>query len=262
MKPLDGLTALVTGASSGIGRGIALRFAEAGARVAVNYCHNQDGAEETARRIRDGGGEARVVQADVGVAKDVSRMFEEVDCHFGKLGVLVNNAGVTLKAPLLDTTEEDFDAVFRTNLKGVFFCSQHAARRMRAAGGGAILNISSVHAARTTYDFGAYAATKGGIESLTRSAAIEWGPFGIRVNALRVGLVSVERDSMSPQDPRYGAVCNRLPVGRPGEVDDIAPLALLLCSPSAAFVSGAVVDIDGGVGAMLNTPFERGFVEV
>ena len=158
-----------------------------------------------------------------------------------------------------DTTEEQFDDLIRTNLKGVFLCSREAARRMLGRGkGGAILNISSIHAAKTSYHFGAYAASKGGIESITRSCAIEWGEYGIRVNALRVGWVQVERDRLEPDHPAYGPLCRRIPVRRPGEVNDIGPLAVLLCSPQAGFITGEVIVVDGGRGVMLNTAYERG----
>jgi len=261
VKPLATKTALITGSSSGIGAGLAGHFAQAGANVIVNYRRNEEGARRTAEEVRKAEVEALIVQADVGIASEVERLFHEVDEHFGRLDVLVNNAGITIKVPLLQATEEQFDQTIQTNLKSVFLCSQEAARRMRKSGGGAILNISSTHAAQTTYSFGVYAASKGALEAFTRSAAIEWGPYGIRVNALRVGFIQVERDSIPPDDPTYELVCRRIPVGRPGEVAEVGPLALLLCSPQASFVTGAVLEMDGGQGAMLNTPFDSGYVK-
>lgn len=255
MKSLEGLAALVTGSSSGIGAAIAVQCARAGARVAVNYRANEDGARETARLVAEGGPEAIVIQADVGIAADVDRMFREVDARFERLDILVNNAGLTLKTPLLRTTEDEFDRLIATNLKGAFLCANRAAERM-ADSGGAILNISSVHAARTTYTFGAYAASKGGLEALTRAQAVEFGLHGIRVNALRVGAVSVGRDPVTPGNEEHDAYISRLPVGRPGQPDDIARLAVFLCSPEAGFITGAVIDIDGGASAIANTPID------
>jgi NAD(P)-dependent dehydrogenase (short-subunit alcohol dehydrogenase family) len=255
MKSLEGLAALVTGSSSGIGAAMAARFARAGARVVVNYRANEQGARDTARLVTEAGSEATVIQADVGVAADVDRMFDDVDEHVGPLAILVNNAGLTLKKPLVRTTEEELDRLIATNLKGAFLCANRAAERMIGSGG-AILNISSVHAARTTYTFGAYAATKGALESLTRAQAIELGLHGIRVNALRVGAVSVDRDPIVPGNEEHDAYISRLPVGRPGQPDDIASLAVFLCSPEAEFITGAVIDIDGGASAIANTPLD------
>ena len=260
MKPLDGLAALVTGASSGIGAAIAVHFAWAGARVGVNYRQNEAGAHDTARRVDEAGSEAMIARCDVGVADEVDRMFAAIDARFGRFDILVNNAGVTLKRPLLRTSEKDFDQLVSTNLKGAFLCSNRAAERMIDSGG-AILNISSVHAARTTYTFGAYAATKGGLESLTRAQAIEFGLHGIRVNALRVGAVSVDRDPIHPGTEEHDAYIRRLLVARPGDVEDIAGLALFLCSPQSAFITGAIIDIDGGAGAMANVPIDSSQVD-
>ena len=163
MSRLDGKIALVTGSSSGIGAALAVGFAERGADVIVNYCHNSTGAEETAARVLELGRRCLVVQADVGIAADVERMFDQTDETFGRLDILVNNAGITLKAPFLETTEEEWDGMMRTNLKSVFLCSRAAAKRMMSSRGGAILNVSSTHASATTHHFAAYAATKGGM---------------------------------------------------------------------------------------------------
>lgn len=255
---LEGKVALVTGSSSGIGAGIAVRMAAEGADIVVNYHHNAKGAERTAELVRAAGRRALVVRADVGNADDVQRMFLEIDREHARLDVLVNNAGVTLKKSLLATSEGEFDSLITSNLKSVFLCSKEAAKRMIGRGG-AILNISSIHAATTTYGFGAYGATKGGMESLTRAMAIEFGEYGINVNALRLGIISVERDPVEPGGTLYEAICGRLPVGRPGEVEDVTDLAVLLCSSRARFVSGTVIDVDGGARAMMNTPYDKGF---
>ena len=261
MSQLSGKVALVTGSSSGIGAALATGFAERGADIVVNYCRNAQGAERTAERVRAYGRRCLVARANVAAASEVEAMFDRIDADFGRVDVLVNNAGITLKMPFLDTTEQEWDAIMDTNLKGVFLCSQAAARRMAAAQGGAILNISSVHASTTTHNFTAYAATKGGMEALTRAMAVELGPHGIRVNALRLGWIQVDRDQIDPADPAYPSICERIPTGRPGRVDDVVPLAALVCSDAAPYLSAAVIPVDGGHEAALNTAFAKGHVD-
>ena len=261
MSQLEGKIALITGSSSGVGAGLAAGFAERGADVVVNYARNQDGADRTAARVRDAGRRCLVVRADVGLRRDVHAMFERIDETFGPVDILVNNAGITLKMPFLDATEDEWDSLMRTNLKGPFLCSQAAATRMAREGRGAILNISSVHAATTTFNFAAYAASKGGLESLTRAMAIELGPLGIRVNALRLGWIQVERDDVASDDPSYPLVCERIPVRRPGVVEDVAPLAACVCSDESPYLTGAVIPLHGGHAVTLNTAFAKGHVD-
>lgn len=237
--------ALVTGSSSGIGAGIAKYFAALGANVGVNFCTNAQGAEKTAQAVQAAGTTPVIIGADISSVDDVERMFREFEEALGPIHVLVNNAGITPKVPLSETDEEAFEQVVGTNLKGTLMCSRQAARRMKSRGG-AILNISSTHATATRRSFGMYGPTKAGIEMLTKAAAVEWGEWGIRVNCLRVGLISVARDPMRPDDPRYEGVCQRLPVGRPGVPEDIAPVAALLCSDLAGFITGAILPVDGG----------------
>jgi len=200
---LSGKVALVTGSSSGIGAGIAVGMAREGADVAVNCNRNRDGAERTAEAVRGAGRKALLVQADVGDAAAVRGMFGRIRDAFGRLDILVNNAGLTLKKPFAESDETDWDRIQSANLKSVFLCSREALGLM--SGGGAILNVSSVHAANTTHNFSVYAASKGGMEALTRSLAIELGPSNVRVNALRLGWIQVERDRMERGDPPYDA---------------------------------------------------------
>ena len=261
MSQLNGKVALITGSSSGIGAALAVGFAERGADIVLNYRSNARGAESTAERVREHGRQCLTVRADVADATDVEAMFEKIDAEFGGLQVLVNNAGITLKMPFLDTTEQEWDAMMDTNLKGAFLCSQAAARRMAAGRGGAILNISSVHAARTTHHFAAYAATKGGMEALTRALAVELGPHRIRVNALRLGWIQVERDQIDAADPAYRLICERIPVGRPGSVEDVVPIAALVCSDDTPYLTAAVIPLHGGHEATLNTAFAKGHVD-
>jgi len=256
---LEGKIALVTGASSGIGAAIAKGMARAGAHVAISFHTNERGAERTAEAIQSIGRKALVVRADVGNAESVGKMFHVIQKAFGRLDILVNNAGITLKKPFCSSTEQDWDLVHRTNLKSVFLCSRRALSLMDKAG--AILNVSSVHAVSTTFNFSVYAASKGGLEALTRSMAIELGNRQIRVNAIRPGLINVERDAVLPDHPDYCPICDRIPLGRLGEPRDVVPLAVLLCSDEAAYVSGQVITIDGGHEAMLNTAFPEGHVK-
>lgn len=251
--------ALVTGSARGIGAAIAQGMAAEGAHVVVNDKHLENGADETAEAIEKTGRKAVVVRADVGVAVDVERMFDRIKREFGKLDVLVNNAGVTLKRPLDECSEADWDQVLSANLKGPFLCARAALPLMHP--GGAILNISSVHAHITTFNFSAYAASKGGMEALTRSLAIELGERGIRVNALRLGWIQVERTRVGPDDPRYRPTCDRIPLRRLGEVEDVVPTAVHLCSDDARYITGQVIAIDGGHGTILNTAYPKGHVD-
>ncbi len=251
--------ALVTGSSGGIGVGIAKAMAADGADVIVTYCINENGAKKTARAITEMGRKALIVRADVGVLNDVQRLFDEIKETFGRLDVLVNNAGITPKKPWDEMEEEDWDRVLTINLKSVFLCCRAGAPIIPA--GGAILNISSIHAHLTTYNFSAYAASKGGMEALTRSLAVELAGKGIRVNALRVGWIVVEREPFGPDDPSYEAVCARIPVGRVGQVEDVGPTAVHLCCDDSSFITGAVLAVDGGAEIMINSPFPKGFVE-
>ena len=256
---LKGKTALITGSSAGIGAGIAKGMAAEGADIIVNYCHNADGAEITAEAVRRTGRKALVVQADVSKAEDVHKMFDKIAEAFGRLDILVNNAGITPRRPFGDCDEEYWDKLLGINLKSVYLCCKRALPLMPR--GAVILNISSIHATTTTYNFALYAASKGGMEALTRSLAIELGDKQIRVNAIRPGWINVERDRSDPSDPSYKLVTERIPIHRLGGVEDVVPSAILLCSDESGFTTGAVLPIDGGAGFVLNSPFPKGYVE-
>ena len=258
-RRFGGKVALVTGAAGGVGAAVARGLAAAGAAVVVNYRRNREGAEDTAAGIRAEGGLATVARADVGVEADVAAMVERVQTDHGRLDILVNNAGITLKKPLLESDAADWEQVMGTNLRGAFLCTRAAAPLMPR--GSAVLNISSTHACTTTHNFGVYAASKGGLEALTRSMAVELAVLGIRANAIRLGWIQVARDRVDPDDPAYEQICARFPLGRPGEVADVVPTALHLCSDDAAWITGAVVVVDGGHGITLNTAFPHGHVE-
>jgi len=243
---LQGLSALVTGADRGVGKGIALELARCGCRVAVNYRSSADRADQTVSEIQALGVEAVAVQADVGVAADVRRMTDSVIDRFGQLNLLVNNAGVQTWKPLLEVTEEEWDLVIDTNLKGCFLCTQAAALHMKAIGGGCIVNIGS-GCNRTPFPtLVAYTASKGGIEMLTKVAAVELGPHGIRVNCVAPGAIEIERTKLERED--YAGTWGRVtPLKRIGYPDDVAAVVAFLASQESRFVTGQTIWVDGGL---------------
>jgi NAD(P)-dependent dehydrogenase (short-subunit alcohol dehydrogenase family) len=243
---LGGRVALVTGAGSGFGRTIARRFAEAGARVAVHYRGSRAGAEAVVADIRTGGGQARSFSGDLTLGGEATRVVDEVAEAFGRLDVLVNNAGAYPLSDLLTVSATEWDEVLAANLKSALVALQAAARRMSAAGGGAIVNVTSIQAFRPAEGLSAYSAAKAGLEMLTRSAAVELGPSGIRVNAVAPGVVWREGIEAAWPDgvARYRA---RAPLGRIGQPDEVADACLFLASPASRFITGATLVVDGGV---------------
>lgn len=238
--------ALVTGASKGVGRGIALGLAEAGWSVGVNYHRDRDGAEATAEAVRQFGVAAEMFQGDVGSSADVDHLFEQFSATFGTVDLLVNNAGIQTWAPLLELAEEDFDATIRTNLKGTFLCTQRAARRMKSTGGGVIVNIGSGANKVPFPCLADYSASKGGIQQLTMVSAVELGPLGIRVNCVAPGAIEIERTKL--ESPNYAATWAPLtPLRRVGQVDDVAKAVAYLADDRASFVSGQTLFVDGGL---------------
>jgi NAD(P)-dependent dehydrogenase (short-subunit alcohol dehydrogenase family) len=246
ISTLTGRTALVTGGGRGIGREIALELARAGADVAVNYYVEPERAEATAADLAALGVRATAVAGDVGNAADVRRMMDEVVARFGRLDILVNNAGTQTWTPFLEVTESEWDSVIRTNLKGCFLCTQAAARQMRDSGGGAIVNIGSGCNKVPFPGLVAYTASKGGIEMLTKVAAVELAPHRIRVNCVAPGAVEVERTRLEIDDyaGTWGAVT---PLRRVGTPVDVARAVRFLVSDDSAFVTGQTLWVDGGL---------------
>ena len=243
---LQGSNALVTGSDRGIGKGIALALARAGCRVAVNYLDAPDLARATVAEIERLGGSAIMVQGDVSKAPSVQRMFAETFDRFGRLDIHVNNAGVQTWKALLDVTEEEWDFVVDTNLKGCFLCTQAAGRHMRDHGGGSIINIGSGCNKIAFPDLVAYTASKGGIEMFTKVSAVELGPYKIRVNCVAPGAVEVERTRL--EDPDYAGTWGRItPLGRVGQPDDIGRVVTFLAGPESEFVTGQTIWVDGGM---------------
>jgi NAD(P)-dependent dehydrogenase (short-subunit alcohol dehydrogenase family) len=249
----SGQTVLVTGAGSGLGRGIASRFAQAGANVVVNYHTSAAGAEALASEIRAAGGRALSVQADVTQKSEVEKLIIETATTFGRLDVLINNAGIYPVATLLEMSEAEWDAVVDANLKSVFLCTQAAARQIIAqGGGGAIVNIASIEAEDPAPAHSHYNAAKGGVVMHTRSAALELAPHQIRVNAVLPGLIWTEGIEQSWPDgvARWQKAA---PLVRLGMPDDVADACLFLASPAARWITGVSLRVDGGV--MAQTAF-------
>lgn len=246
-KRLEGRTALVTGAGGGVGRGIALELSRAGCRVAVNDVAAADAAAAaTVDQINALGGDAFAVFGSVSDAADVNEMFAAVLARFPRLDILVNNAGVQTWKPFLDVTEEEWDLVIDTNLKGCFLNSQAAARHMKEHGGGAIVNIGSGCNKVAFPDLVAYTASKGGIEMLTKVAAVELGRYGIRVNCVAPGAIEVERTRREGGD--FARIWSEVtPLGRIGAPADIGQAVVYLASAEASFVTGQTLWVDGGV---------------
>ena len=245
---LSGKSAIVTGSASGIGREIALTLAAEGASVTVAD-RNLEGAEAVAGQITASGGTARAAQVDVTDSEQVDGAIEGAAAAYGSLDILVNVAGFGFNSPIVDTLEEDWDLVLGVNLKGQFLCARAAARRMIQQGsGGRIVNIASTAANNARYAGGAYCAAKAGVVQLTKVMALELGEHGITVNAVGPGFTETPATVESSDEYRSNFLA-QVPAGRSGRTSDIANAVLFLASPSAEYVSGQAIYIDGGYSA-------------
>jgi NAD(P)-dependent dehydrogenase (short-subunit alcohol dehydrogenase family) len=254
-KEFHGKVALVTGASKGVGKGVALQLARHGANVVVNYNSDQKGAEATAEEIRGMGVAAIVVQGNVSVAAEVEAMFATVIKEFGRLDILVNNAGVQTWKALLELTEAEWDHVLDTNLKGCFLCTQQAARIMKDHGGGRIINIGSGCNKVAFPRLVNYTASKGGMEQFTKVSAVELGKYGIRVNCVAPGAVEIERTKEEAGD-YAGTWAGVTPLGRVGTPMDIGRAVVFFCGELSDFVTGQTLYVDGGLFAKPHWPYE------
>jgi NAD(P)-dependent dehydrogenase (short-subunit alcohol dehydrogenase family) len=254
-KEFHGKVALVTGASKGVGKGVALQLARHGAHVVVNYNSDQKGAEATAEEIRGMGVAAIVVQGNVSVAAEVEAMFATVMKEFGRLDILVNNAGVQTWKALLELSEAEWDHVLDTNLKGCFLCTQQAARIMKDHGGGRIINIGSGCNKVGFPRLVNYTASKGGMEQFTKVSAVELGKYGIRVNCVAPGAVEIERTKEEAGD-YAGTWAGVTPLGRVGTPMDIGRAVVFFCGELSDFVTGQTLYVDGGLFAKPHWPYE------
>lgn len=243
---LSNRTALVTGASKGVGKGIALELARLGCDVAVNYHRDRDGAESTANEIRGLDRKAFVVGADVGDASAVDRMFDAVFHEYSHLDILVNNAGMQTWKALLELEESEWDRVLDTNLKGCFLCTQRAARNMKERRSGRVINIGSGCNKLAFPHLVSYTASKGGIEMFTKVAAAELGPYGITVNCVAPGAIEIERTKLEADD-FAGTWAKLTPLGRVGSPLDVARAVAFFASDNADFISGQTLWVDGGL---------------
>lgn len=243
---LNDSVAIVTGSGRGIGRAIALELAVAGAKVVVNYAGRVDKAEETVELIREAGGECLAVQADVSQTADVDRLIKTTLDHFGKINILVNNAGITRDSLLLRMKEADWDAVLATNLKGVFLCTKAVSKGMLKQRSGVIVNISSVVGLSGNAGQANYAAAKAGIIGFSKSIAKEFAARGIRVNAVAPGYISTDMTETLAEGLQT-EVLRAIPLGRLGKPEDVAKVVRFLVSPEASYITGQTLCVDGGM---------------
>ena len=248
MKRLEGKVSIVTGASRGIGRGIAVRLGQEGAKVVINHRGSAEGAEDTARLIREAGGEALVVQADVSRMDEAQRLVQETINAFGQVDILVNNAGTTRDTLLMMMKEDQWDVVVDTNLKSVFSCCKAVARPMVKRKFGRIINISSVSGLAGQGGQTNYAASKAGVIAFSKSLAKELGSRNITVNVVAPGFVptALTEGILAEGDNLQRAV-DATPLGRLGTPEDVASAVVFFASDDASFITGQVLSVDGGL---------------
>ncbi len=243
---LDGKVALVTGGSRGIGRAIAIRLAQEGARVAVNYAGNQTAAEEVKAIIEEQGGTAMLVQADVSDSAAATEMVTRVHEELGGLDILVNNAGITRDTLLVRMKDEDFDAVIGTNLKGIYACTKAAAKFMTKQRSGRIVNLSSVVGEIGNVGQTNYAAAKAGVIGFSKAAAKEFAARGITVNVVAPGFIDTDMTAVLKDNIREKLV-EGIPLGTLGKPEHVADAVLFLVSDAASYITGQTLNVDGGM---------------
>jgi len=243
---LEGKTALVTGAGSGLGRLFAKTLAEAGATV-VLAARRREKLEETAKSITEKGGNAICIDLDVTDSASVQSCFSEIEASVGVIDILVNNAGIARQEFLVDISEGDWDAVIDTNLKGVFLVAQRAAQSMIKAGSpGSIINIASILGLRVSKALASYIAAKSAVVQITKAMALEWAPHGIRVNAIAPGFFITEMNQEQFDAGAGEILTKRVPMRRVGELEELSGPILLLASDAGSFMTGSTIEVDGG----------------
>ncbi|KEF39846.1 3-oxoacyl-(acyl-carrier-protein) reductase [Schinkia azotoformans MEV2011] len=243
---LTGKVALVTGASRGIGREIAIELAEAGAKVAVNYSGSEAKANEVVDQIKAAGGEAFAIQANVSNTESVEAMVKEVISQFGALDILVNNAGITRDNLLMRMKEEEWDAVINTNLKGVFICTKAVTRQMMKQRKGRIINIASIVGVCGNPGQANYVAAKAGVIGLTKTTAKELASRNITVNAIAPGFITTDMTDELPEDIK-NEMLKQIPLAKFGSPSDIANVVRFLAADESSYITGQTIHVDGGM---------------
>lgn len=247
-KSLQHKVAVITGAATGIGKAIAIEMASQGAQVVVNYIGSSGEADEVVRTIQENHGTALAIEADVSQSQQVARMIAQTVSQFGRIDVLVNNAGIEKESPFLEKPESEWDKVIAVDLKGVFLCTQAAARQMAKGGRGTIINISSVHEDLPFPGYSSYCAAKGGLRMLCRDLALELAPYKINVVNVAPGAINTPINARTLSDPEKKlALLREIPLGRVGEPNEIAKLVCYLASDDASYITGTTIVIDGGL---------------
>ncbi|MBX6764562.1 MAG: SDR family oxidoreductase [Rubrobacteraceae bacterium] len=241
--------AIVTGSSLGIGKAIAKAFGREGAKVTVDYRSHPDEAREAVEEIEKAGGQAIAVQADVSKPEDIKKLVGRTVEEFGRLDIMVNNAGIEEKKPFLETPLETWEKVIAVNLTGVWLCCQEAAKQMVSQGdGGRIINVSSVHEEITMPTNAPYCAAKGGLKMLMRTIAVELAPHGITVNNIGPGAIETPINQNLKENPdQMKQLLEEIPLGRIGQPEDVASVAVFLASDAASYVTGSTYFVDGGM---------------
>ncbi len=246
MSRLDGKKALVTGGSRGLGRAIALAFADAGADVAL-ASRSLDVLDQVAGEIREKKRDALTIEVDVAESESVAKMVDATVGHFGRIDILVNSAGVAWTERIVDMNDGTWDWVVKTNLYGTFYCCRQVGQVMMQQKSGSIVNLASVAGVKGPPALGAYAASKGGIMALTKVLALEMVRYNVRVNAIAPGYFRTDMNAAALDDPEIGPkITKRIPMRRPGNPEEIGPLAVYLASDDASFVTGEIYSISGG----------------
>ena len=249
MPRLKGHVAVITGSSSGIGQGIAKRFAEEGAKVVVDYVGHPEGADATLKLVEQAGSQGVICQADVTKTEDTRKLVDKAYSSFGSLDILVNNAGMEKEAKFWEVQEADYDKVLAVNLKGPFFLTQYFVQKLLAANKpGRIVNVSSVHEDMVFPGFSTYCISKGGIRMFMRDLAVELGPKNITINNVAPGAIKTPINTKMMADKKeLDALLENIPLGRMGSVEDVASLVAFLASDEACYITGSTYVVDGGL---------------